>query len=463
MRILKSARNQRIGAVAGLLVSTMVLAACGGGGGTTATAPAAPVEAGTGEGAAAEDIVAQCEANKPAQLTMAVWMDVPPELLERFQEEYGIEVVVNSFPDGASAQTVLRNGLAANGAGLSDVTLIELDWWTEMMAIPEDWMALPAIPGRWVDWKVAQGSVDGKITGYGTDIGPLGIAFNEDMLAEAGLATDPATFAEFIGGSNATWQSFLDAGREYVAVSNNYWIDSLSSAFQAAINLLPDAFEDPATGNPYPMADNVKVHDLFMMFANAAADHVSAGIAIGHNDWGPGFQTRQWATVVTPAWMSGIIAENADGIDGWRISDTFPDGGGNWGGSFFAVPATGPNTACAVLLADFMTSPEAAIETFHLTGQFPSQLEAMASPDISDAENAFFGNQRIGEIYGNLAEQAGESAAGGFRGPNFAGIQQLLTQGIQRVESGAATPEASWEQVVSEFNALGFNTVPYPG
>jgi len=98
----------------------------------------------------------------------------------------------------------VRNGLSSNGAGLSDVHLIELDWWAEMMAVPEDWVELPAIPDRWVDWKVTQGSVDGVITGYGTDIGPLGIAFNEDMLTAAGLAEDPESFGEFIGGDAAT-------------------------------------------------------------------------------------------------------------------------------------------------------------------------------------------------------------------------------------------------------------------
>ncbi len=428
------------GAVALSAVAALTLAACGGGG--------------NGDGAeeASED-------NKPDQITVAAWMDFPQELLDSFEAEHGIEVVVNSFPDGASAQTVLRNGLTADGAGLSDVHLVELDWWTEMMAIPEDWVELPEIPDRWVDWKVTQGSVDGRITGYGTDIGPLAIAFNQNMTEAAGVATDPESFGEFIGGDDATWQSFLDSGREYVATNDNYFIDSLTNAFQAAINLLPDAFEDPESGQPYNLADNTEVKDLFMMFAEAADDDISAGIAIGHNDWGAGFQNEQWATVVTPAWMAGIIAENADGIEGWRIASTFPDGGGNWGGSFFAVPATGENTGWAVELADHLTSPEAAVAWFNTTGQFPSQLEAMTSPEISETENPFFGDQRVGQIYGELAEAAGDAAAGGFRGENFAGIQTLVTDGIRLAESGSATPQEAWDSVVNNFEALGFDTV----
>lgn len=437
MRSMK--RSVRAAAVAAL--TALALTACAGGG-----------DAGRGGGEQAT------EENKPEQLTVAAWMDFPPELLASFEEEYGIKVAVESFPDGASAQTVLRNGLSSGGAGLSDVHLIELDWWTEMMAAPEDWVELPEVPDRWVDWKVEQGSVDGVMTGYGTDIGPLAIAFNQDMTSAAGVAQDPEAFGKYIGAEAATWESFLDAGREYVATSDDYFIDSLSSAFQAAINLLPSAFEDPESGDPYNLEDNAEVKELFMTFADAAADGVSAGIPIGHADWGAGFQNREWATVVTPAWMTGIIAENADGIEGWRVSNTFPDGGGNWGGSFFSVPATGENTGWAVKLADYLTSPEAAVQWFHTTGQFPSQLGAIANPDIAETKNEFYGNQQLGQIYGDLAASAGSTAAGGFRGENFAGIQTLVTNGISRVESGSATPEEAWESVVGEFEALGFDT-----
>lgn len=424
-------------------VTALALGACGGGG-----------SGGGGNGGGAGEAT---EENKPDKLTVAAWMDFPPELLESFEKEYGIEVVVNSFPDGASAQTVLRNGLAADGAGLSDVHLVELDWWTEMMAVPEDWVELPEIPGRWVDWKVTQGSVDGKITGYGTDIGPLGVAFNQDMTAGVG-AVDPESFGEFIGGNDATWQSFLDAGRTYVAANDNFFVDSLTNALQAAINLLPAAFEDPTSGKPYNMADNTQIKDLFMMFAQAAEEGVSAGIAIGHADWGAGFQNKQWATVITPAWMAGIIQENADGIDGWRIASTFPEGGGNWGGSFFSVPAAGKNSAWAVKLADYLTTPEAAVQWFDTTGQFPSQVEAMSSSDIAETQNAFFGDQRVGQIYGDLANAAGESAAGGYRGENFAGIQTIVTDGLRLVESGGATAQGGWDSVVKNFEALGFDT-----
>lgn len=388
-------------------------------------------------------------------LTIATWVDIPEELLTQFTDETGITVEVNSFADGASAQTVLRNGLGSGGAGLSDVHLVELDWWTEMMAVPEDWVTLPAVEDRWVPWKVAQGSVGDEIKGYGMDIGPLAIAYDSTLMEAAGLPADPEGFAEFIGGEAATWESFLDAGREFVATSDAAWIDSTSTAFQAAINQLPAAFEDPDSGDAVALSENTEVRSLFEMFGAAGEEGVSAGVGIGHNDWGAGFQSRGWATVITPAWATGIIAENAAGLEGWRIADVFPDGGGNWGGSFFAVPSAGPRTDAAIELVDFLTTPEAATAMFLLNGQFPSQLEAMQDPTIAETANEFYGGQEVGGIYGELAESAGDRAAGGFRGVNFAGIQTLVMDGLRRVESGSEDTAAAWSSAVAEFEALG--------
>lgn len=391
----------------------------------------------------------------PDTLTIATWVDIPQELLDQFTEESGIEVEINSFADGASAQTVLRNGLGSGGAGLSDLHLVELDWWTEMMAVPEDWATLPAVEDRWVDWKVTQGSVGDEIKGYGMDIGPLAIAYDSTLMEAAGLPSDPEGFTEFVGGEDATWESFLDAGRQFTEKSDAAWIDSTSTAFQAAINQLPAAFEDPDTGDAVPLAENTDVQDLFTLFAQAGEDGVSAGVGIGHADWGAGFQARRWATVITPAWATGIIAENAAGLEGWRIADVFPDGGGNWGGSFFAVPATGENTDAAIELADFLTTPEAAVSMFLLNGQFPSQLEAMQNAEVAETPNEFFGDQQVGGIYAGLAESAGDQAAGGYRGVNFAGIQTLVMDGIRRVETGSENTSAAWKSTVSEFDALG--------
>ena len=78
--------------------------------------------------------------------------------------------------------------------------------------------------------------------------------------------------------------------------------------------------------------------------------------------------------MVCPSWMLGVIEGNAAGVKGWDIANTFPGGGGNWGGSFLTVPTQGKNQDAAKKLADWLTAPEQQIKAFKAKGTFPSQV-----------------------------------------------------------------------------------------
>lgn len=427
-------------AVAASAVAALVLTACGGGGNRA--------DEGGGGG----------EAAKPEVLTVSFWSPIAQETLDQFKAETGIRVDVTTHAEAGMAQEAIRNGLAAGGAGLSDVHFLEVDWFPEMMAVPEDWATLPEIPGRWVDWKVAQGTVDGEIKGYGTDIGPLAVAFNSEMMAAAGLPSEPDDFAEFIGGEDATWDTFLEAGRQFEAASGTPWINSMGDAFQAAINALPAAYENPETGNPWNLADNTEVKELFDLFGGAITEGLSAGISIWSPDAGPGIQQQAFATIMAPAWMMGHIQEQGAGATGWRIATAFPNGGGNWGGSFVGVPATGDNVYWATQLADFLTTPEAMVRQFVEQGHFPSQVDALADPELTQTPSEFFGGQLTGQIYSDLAAATPTEAVSGFRGPRFFGIHTLVGDGLARIQDGIEDPATAWQSTVANFEAQGFET-----
>ena len=58
-------------------------------------------------------------------------------------------------------------------------------------------------------------------------------------------------------------------------------------------------------------------------------------------DWNTGFKKGTFATVTCPAWMMGYIQGQAPKTKGkWDIA-AVPGGGGNWGGSFLAIPKQG--------------------------------------------------------------------------------------------------------------------------
>jgi len=460
---------RKAGAILTSALAVSMMASCGGGGtgGGAVVTPGEVVEGGgavvtpgevvEGEGGAAA-AEAECGA-PPSMLTISFWSPINQETLDSFTAEYGIPVQVNNSPDAGTAYEAIINGLATNGAGLSDVHYMEGDAIPELMVIPDDWATLPEIPGRWVDWKNAEATFDGQLKGYGTDIGPIAIAFNADALEAAGLPSDVEGFSEFVGGENMTWETFLDAGRQYHEATGRAWLNDISDAFNAAIRQLPVSFEDPVSGLPIEMANNQPIHDLFIEFGTAVQDGLSAGISIWSPDAAPGFQNQTFATVIAPAWMTGHIQNSAGNATGWRIAPVFPGGGGNWGGSFVAVPSMGPNVCWATKLAAWLTTPEAAVRQFLQEGHFPSQVEALNDPRITETENEFFG-QHIGQIYAELAQKTPADSVTGFRGERFGGLADLAGAGIGRVFDQIETPAQSWETFVGQFDALGFPTAP---
>src|SRR5690625_7929391 len=91
------------------------------------------------------------------------------------------------------------SGLAA-GSGLADVEGIEVGWWAELLQyadVFED-LADPDVEGRWLDWKTEAATIDGKLVGYGTDIGPEAVAFRGDLLEQADMPSDRTEFAELL-------------------------------------------------------------------------------------------------------------------------------------------------------------------------------------------------------------------------------------------------------------------------
>ena len=87
------------------------------------------------------------------------------------------------------------------------------------------------------------------------------------------------------------------------------------------------------------------------------------------------------------------------------MAPVFPGGGGNWGGSYLTVPAQGAHPEEARELAAWLTAPEQQIKAFETKGNFPSQLEALDSPELTEYTNEFFNNAPIGQIFSDMSKK----------------------------------------------------------
>ena len=366
-----------------------------------------------------------------------------------------VTVVPKKAATSQEARDNINTRLAA-GSGLSDIEAVEVDWLPDLMLsadLFED-LTSPDVDGRWLDWKTTAATTpDGALIGYGTDIGPEAVCYRSDLFAKAGLPTDRAEVATLLEGD---WDKYFSVGKDFVAKSGGVaWFDSAGAVFQAQLNQVPNAYSSSDTEEQLiPLGENQPIQDIYRSSLNAAVDDkLSAGLAQWSQDWTNAFQTGKFATMLCPSWMLGVIEGNAAGVEGWDVANVFPGGGGNWGGSYLTVPAQGKNVEAAKELAAWLTAPEQQIKAFKAKGTFPSQAEALESPELADVTNAFFNDAPTGQIFADRAEAVTVTP---FKGPSYFALTTAISDAINRVEVDKTdTVDSSWDKAVKEAEALG--------
>ena len=100
----------------------------------------------------------------------------------------------SSTTSAAESDDARTNFFAKLGKeGLADIEAVEIDWFAEAMQYSDLLAEAPdSVKGRWLDWKEAAATDgDGRLVGFGTDIGPQGICYRADLFEAAGLADRP--------------------------------------------------------------------------------------------------------------------------------------------------------------------------------------------------------------------------------------------------------------------------------
>jgi cellobiose transport system substrate-binding protein len=393
---------------------------------------------------------AGAEGDGPVTIRVATFNEFGyEELIEQWNDERDditIEQVKVGTWDDAKAN--LYTKLAA-GSGLSDIEAIEGDAMPAILAESgafED-LSDPELEGRWLDWVTEKATnADGQMIGYATDIGPEGICYRADLFEKAGLPTDRKEVAALMG----TWEDYFATGEEFVAkVPDTAWYDSSGGVAQAMLNQVENPFE---TDDNTVDVENPDLEGLYATITGNVEKGLSTRLPQWSDDWTAAFQNDGFATMACPGWMLGVIEGNADGVNGWDIADVFPGGGGNWGGSFLTVPSQGEHVEEAQEVAAWLTAPEQQVTAFAAKGTFPSQVEALDSPEVTDMTNAFFNDAPAGEILANRAEAVTVQP---HKGPKYSDILTAFQTAILRVDDGSMGADESWDQFLADVEALG--------
>lgn len=433
-------RLRKFTALAGVASLALVAAGCSGGGDKAASA------------------------DNPVTLTVTTFGTFGYDDLyaEYEKQNPGVTIEATNIDRGSNARTDAFTKLAA-GSGLSDVTAIEEGWLGSIMEVSDQFVDLKEhgaedIKGNWVDWKYKQGTdPDGRVIGYGTDIGPQALCFNGKLFEAAGLPSDREKVAELFGGKDASWDTYFKLGRQYKEATGKAWYDQSGFVWNSMVNQMDEGYY--TKDGKLNVEGNKEMRAKFDMLAAGTADGLSSNQT--QFDWGNGkaFVDGSFATHVCPAWMLGTIKgqlESAGGgaASGWDVADVFPGGASNWGGAFLSVPKSSKHPAEAAKLAAWLTAPEQQIKQSAAANNFPSTLEAQAKIVEAAKPNELFNNAPYGAIF----ESRAEGVIAQFKGPDDSVIQEnVFGPALKMLDSGKGTADEAWNEAVKLLNDLVVN------
>ena len=406
-------------------------------------ATAAAVTTACGSGGASQS------ADGKTELTIATFNEFGyEELFKEYEAAHpDVKITQRKTGQGQPHHQNLFTKLGA-GSGLADIEGVEEGYLSQFMSKSGQFNDLKEIgpkieDDRWLKWKTeAVTTKDGKLMGYGTDIGPLAMCYRKDLFEKAGLPSDP----EGVKTLFATWDSYFAAGDTFVAkVPGVAWFDSAAQVYNAMHNQLETGYYDKS--DKLVVDSNTAIKANWNTVTAAVAKGQSARLGAFSNEWNTGFKLGKFATKTCPSWMLGVVESQAgpENKGLWAVTDAFPNGGGNWGGSYLTVPKQSKNAQKAAELAAWLTAPEQQIKAFKAKGTFPSQTKALDAPELLEQANAYFGDVKAGALF---ATQAKKIKAAQYKGPADGQIQEtVFSPALLSVEQGKNADEA-WKAAV---------------
>ncbi len=340
---------------------------------------------------------------------------------------------------------------AGNGAG--DVVGIDEGGMGLAKAHPEWWVdlgeyGLDSRKSDYAEWKWQNGiDSSGKLFALGTDVGGMSICYRRDLFEKAGLPTD----REEVSKLWPTWDDFLEVGKKFKEkVKDAAFVDGTNTIYnvvlvqEAAKNGNVTYFD---TNNNLIVDKNPAVKTAFDYAVKLSQEGLTAKLRNFSEEWNTGFKKSQFATLGCPSWMLGVVSGNAgDELKGkWDVA-AVPGGGGNWGGSWLAVPKQTKHPKEAAMVANYLTGKEAQVSVFNYAGNMPSNTQAQQDPAVQGAKDEYFNDAPKGEIFAKSAAELQPV----FLGVKHTQVKNAVEQVISAVDDGSVPADQAWQKLVDD-------------
>lgn len=424
-------------ATAALVAAALAATACSGNDVSDAEGPGGTTDSDPTEATPVE----------PVELSMWLFGDFGYDpLIEEYEAANPHVTIETQISEFAAHHDALTAALAG-GSGGPDVAAIEVGFIAAMKAQSQAFANLrdlgaDALAPDYLDWKWDQATtLDGSSTiALPTDVGGMAICYRADLFEAAGLPTDREEVAALWRDG---WDDFIAVGERYTEATGKPFVSSAALLYQAVIGQHPDTYYDGDGELIYTSSPQVeKAWDVSVSAIDAG---VSANIPNWTAEWNAGMDNGDYAVLTCPAWMMGYIQGQApDTAGGWDIA-AMPEGGGNWGGSFLAIPAQSDEVEAAYDFISWLLAPEQQLKVFEGTGNFPSTPALYDQPAIQSFSNDFFSGAPVGPIY---AANAKEVVAQNL-GERYETIDTEFEDALARVENGEETAAEAWASAIA--------------
>lgn len=335
------------------------------------------------------------------------------------------------------------------GSGSPDIAMIEISQIAKFLDAEDKFHNLNEygakdISGNFLDWKWAQAqSFDGSFQiGLPTDIGPTTMFYRTDVIEEAGLPTDSEELATTI----STWEEYYEAAKLIKEETGKPITDSPELMF----NAIRDQLEQQYFNEDDELIIEDTVKDAYDFTTKMVEEELVGQNSLWTPEWGSAMADGSYATLIgAPAWMIANVKGNAPDEGGnWSLT-TIPEGAGNWGGSFLAIPAESDHPQEAFDFIAWLTSPEIQLKSFHNNGLFPSTPDVYEDEDFLATTDEYFSDAPTAKIFA----EAAQSVKTIYMGKNYDIVNSELITALTNVAVEGADPQEEWDKAVERISA----------
>ena len=377
------------------------------------------------------------------------------QLYKEFEASHpGVKITERGTGSDLSNYTPALTKNLATGSGAGDVVALEEGIMIQFKEKAQNFVDLGQYGGNddksnFLPWKFEGGqSADGtKLIGLGTDVGSMGMCYRSDIFKKAGLPTDREAVAKLW----PTWDAYQALGNQFKTKNTGAkFFDAASNTYNTI--LVQEAGKSPGytyfdKDNNLAIESNPVIKQAYDRMLSMIGDGLSAGYKSFSDQWNSGFKQGTFATIACPAWMLGYIQGQAGEANKgkWDVT-TAPGEGGNWGGSWLAVPTQSKHPKEAAELVRFLTSPKSQVAAFKSVNALPSSPVALDDPATKAFKNPYFNDAPVGEIFGSGAKDLQPV----YFGPKNQVVRDAVENTLLAVQQGKLKPGEAWARAVRD-------------